>query len=48
VWLEKLLGRYGKCSSAFRTGTRQIVLKRERIPSPRDRALTHRADSHIT
>jgi GNAT superfamily N-acetyltransferase len=29
AWIEKLLGRFGKCSSAFRFGTREIVLKRD-------------------
>jgi len=28
VWLEKLLGTFGKCSSAFRSGTREITLHR--------------------
>jgi GNAT superfamily N-acetyltransferase len=31
AWLERLLGAFGKCSSAFRSGTREIVLKRERM-----------------
>lgn len=31
AWLEKLLGTFGKCSSVFRSGTRQIMLKRERM-----------------
>ena len=31
AWLERLLGEFGKCSSAFRSGTREIVLKRERM-----------------
>lgn len=30
AWIEKLLGAFGKCSSSFRSGTREIVLKRER------------------
>ena len=29
AWIESLLGAFGKCSSAFRSGAREIVLKRE-------------------
>jgi GNAT superfamily N-acetyltransferase len=31
AWLERLLGVFGKCSSGFHSGTREIVLKRERM-----------------
>jgi GNAT superfamily N-acetyltransferase len=31
AWLERLLGAFGKCSLAFHSGTREIVLKRERM-----------------
>jgi GNAT superfamily N-acetyltransferase len=31
AWLERLLGAFGKCSTAFHSGTREIVLKRERM-----------------
>jgi GNAT superfamily N-acetyltransferase len=30
AWIGRLLGGFGTCSSVFRSGTRQIVLKRER------------------
>jgi GNAT superfamily N-acetyltransferase len=30
AWIERLLRAFGKCSSAFRSGTREIVLTRER------------------
>jgi GNAT superfamily N-acetyltransferase len=30
AWIGRLLGAFGTCSSAFRSGTRQIVLKREK------------------
>jgi GNAT superfamily N-acetyltransferase len=30
AWIDRLLGAFGKCSTAFRSGTREIVLQRER------------------
>ena len=31
AWIERLLGAFGKCSSARRCGTREIMLRRERM-----------------